>query len=149
VDDRGIEDRPLLQQGALIFERLLDRLENLLADAVLFEEMTKIQNRGLIRNPLGNHVDPRKAPETGGVDQHLFHQRIREREPLLQQVNPQHHLQRERRPASLGRWLVIDRPDQCMEIIPGDGVLHLLKENLPPRLLLGVDLLVIAEHQLK
>jgi hypothetical protein len=36
-----------------------------------------------------------------------------------------------------------------MEIIPGDGVLHLLKENLPPRLLLGVDLLVIAEHQLK
>jgi hypothetical protein len=36
-----------------------------------------------------------------------------------------------------------------MEVIPGDGGLHLLKENLPPRLLLGVNLLVIAEPQLK
>ena len=76
VDDRGIEDRPFLQQGALILESLLDRLENLLADAVLLEQMTKIQNRGLIWNPLRNHVDARKAPETGGVDQHLLHQRV-------------------------------------------------------------------------
>jgi hypothetical protein len=75
VDDRGIEDRPLLQQGALILERLLDRLENLVADAVLLEQMTKIQNRGLIWNPLGNHVDPRKVPEAGGVNQHV-HQRV-------------------------------------------------------------------------
>ena len=65
------------QQAALIFERLLDRLENLLADAVLLEQMTKIQNRGLIGNPLRDHVDPRKAPEAGGINQHLLHQRIR------------------------------------------------------------------------
>jgi hypothetical protein len=149
VDDRGIEDRPLLQQGALIFKRLLDRLENLLADSVLLEQMTKIQNRGLIWNPLRDHVDPHKAPETGGVDQHLLHQRIRQREPLLQQVNAQHHLQRKRRPASLGRWLVVNRTDQCMEVIPGDRRFHLVEEDLPPRLLLGVDLLVIAEPQLK
>jgi hypothetical protein len=43
MDDRGIEDRPLLQQGALILERLLDRLENLVADSVLLEQMTKFR----------------------------------------------------------------------------------------------------------
>ena len=67
MDDRGIEDRPLLHQVALIFERLLDRLENPLADSVLLEEMAKIQDRGLIRNPLRDHIDPRKATETGST----------------------------------------------------------------------------------
>jgi hypothetical protein len=36
-----------------------------------------------------------------------------------------------------------------MEVIPGDRCFHLVEEDLPPRLLLGIDLLVIAESQLK
>ena len=131
------------------FERLLDRLENPLADSVLLEEMAKIQDRGLIRNPLRDHIYPRKAPETGSINQHLLHQRIRDREPLLQQVNPQHHLQRERRPTSLGRRLVVNWMDHYMKDILGDSHFHLVEEDLPPSLLLGVNLLVIAEPQLK
>jgi hypothetical protein len=41
------------------------------------------------------------------------------------------------------------KPDQCMKVIPGDGRFHLVEEDLSPCLLLGVDLLVIAEPQLK
>ena len=36
-----------------------------------------------------------------------------------------------------------------MKVIPGDGGFQLVKEDLPPRLLLGVNLLVVAELQLK
>jgi hypothetical protein len=36
-----------------------------------------------------------------------------------------------------------------MKVIPGDGRFHFVEEDLPPRLLLGVNLLVIAEPQLK
>ena len=126
-----------MQQGALILERLLDRLENLIADSVLLAQMAKIQDRGLIRNPLRNPADPCKAPKTGGVAQHLLHQRIRMREPLLPKVNPQHHLQRERWPASLGRRLVIKQEDQGMEVSPGHGHFHFLKEDLQQWLILG------------
>jgi len=46
---------------------LFDRLENLSTDAVLLEQMGKIQDSGLIWNRLGDYVDPSKAPEEGGV----------------------------------------------------------------------------------
>jgi hypothetical protein len=55
----------LLQQGAVILERLLHRLQNLLPVSVLLEQMTKLQNRSLIWNPIRDPIDPRKAPETG------------------------------------------------------------------------------------
>jgi hypothetical protein len=66
----------------------------------------------------------------------------------MQQVDAEHHLQRKRRPASLGRGLVLSRTDQFMKVIPGDGRFHLVEDNLPPRLLLVLDLLVVAEPQL-
>jgi len=79
---------------------------------VLFQQVPEVEDRGLIRNPAIDHVDPRKATKAGGVDQHLLHQRVGQRKRLLQQMDPQHHLQRKRRPTALGRRLVVERTDQ-------------------------------------
>ena len=52
-----------------------------------------------------------------------------------------HHLQRKRRPPSLGTRLVADGSNQGEKKIPQQRGLHLLQDDLPPRLLLGVDML--------
>lgn len=140
---------PLFEQQALLDQALVDALEELLSNPVRFQQVPEVEDCGLIRDPAIDHVDPRKATKAGGVDQHLLHQRVRQREPLLQQMDPQHHLQRKRRPPSLGRRLVVDGTNQGEKKIPRQRGLHLLQEDLPPRLLLGVGLLVIRKTELE
>lgn len=62
---------------------------------------------------------------------------IRGREKLLQQVNSQHHLQREWWPAYLAGRLVINLTDQRMKVIPGNHRPLLDEEDLLPSFLLG------------
>lgn len=45
---------------------------------------------------------PAKRRKQELPDQHLLHQGIAQREPLLHEMNPQHHLQQKRRFLSLG-----------------------------------------------
>ena len=73
-----------LQQGSLLFERLLDRLENrrrFRAPRVMLKIPESVSSES------AQTVDPRAAPDAGGINQHLLHQRIREREPRLQEVD--------------------------------------------------------------
>jgi hypothetical protein len=72
-----------------------------------------------------------KAAEAGSVDQHLLHQGIRQREPLLQEVDAQHHLQYERRTPALGRRVVVPKRDQRQEGIPGNRGFHFIDKTLP------------------
>jgi hypothetical protein len=71
------------------------------------------------------------------------------REPLQQQVDPQHHLQRNRRTTSFAGRLVINGFNQGQKSLPGNRDLHLFQEALAMRLLFGVDLLVVREAELK
>jgi hypothetical protein len=87
MDDRRIEHRPLLEQQTLLAQALVDALEHLVSNLMLFQQVPEVQNRGLIRNPAIDQIDPCKAAKAGGIDQHLLHQRVRQREPLLQQMD--------------------------------------------------------------
>ena len=64
-------------------------------------------------------------------------------------MDPQHHLQRNRRTASFTGGLVICRLNQGQKYFPGNRDLHLIQEALATRSFLGVDLLVVGEAQLE
>ena len=65
MDDRGIQDCAFYQRHSPLLQNLVHTLKDLLSDAVLFQEMAKVEDRGLIGDPPFHRLDP-----------HLFHQGI-------------------------------------------------------------------------
>ena len=126
-----------------------DGLKDLLTQIVLLQQMLEAQDRGLVRDPVADQIDAGKAAHGGHLGQGLFHRWIAERIPLLQQVDAQHRRQRIWRAATFGRRLVVNGTNQGEKEIPRQRGLHLLQEDLPPRLLLGVGLLIIRKTQLE
>jgi hypothetical protein len=55
----------LLEQQTLLAQALVHMLEHLLRNLMLFQQVPEVQNRGLIRNPAVDQVDPRKAAKAG------------------------------------------------------------------------------------
>src|SRR5437870_10642939 len=84
----------------------------------------------------GTGSQPRSMPDAlphhHRVVQRLFHPRVRQVEPLLQKVNPQHALYSHRRPP-LPR-LGIMRRHQRAQLAPRHHLLHLLQKYGSPRL---------------
>jgi len=64
-------------------------------------------------------------------------------------MDPQHHLQRNRRTASFAGGLVTHGLNQGQKCFPGNRGLQLIQEALATRPLFGVDLLVVREAQLE
>ena len=64
-------------------------------------------------------------------------------------MDPQHHVQRNRRTASFAGRLVIHGLDQGQKRFPGNRDLHLVQEALTTRPLFGEDLLVVRKAQLE
>ena len=110
--------------------------------------MTKGQDRGLIGDPVTDQLDASQAEHVRHLDQGLFHRRIAEGIPLLQQVDPQHG----------GQWIL-----GSATLLAGLGVVGAqsdregpAKEPPPPAqrgllpfgLLLGGGELVIRESKL-
>ena len=58
VDDRRIEDRPLLEKKILLAHALLLMLEYLRSNRILFPQLPEVQNLGLIRSLSIDQVDP-------------------------------------------------------------------------------------------
>ena len=67
---------PSLSIAPLLTQYLFHSLEDLLGDPVLFQQMAKVEDRRLIRDPAVHRLDPCKAAEAGRIDQHLLHQWI-------------------------------------------------------------------------
>jgi hypothetical protein len=63
-----------------------DHLTNLSAEIVLLQQMPERENRGLIRDPIADHIDSCKAAHRGNLDQRILHRWIAEVLPLLQQM---------------------------------------------------------------
>ena len=83
-DQSGIDNRALLQGHAVGLEMGFDHLKNLLAEIVLLQQMAEGQDRGLIRDPTADHVDPSETAHRGNLDQRILHRWIAEVVPLLQ-----------------------------------------------------------------
>jgi len=67
---------------------------------------------------------------------------------LLQQMDPQHRLQRVGRPATLGAGPGVVRFDQLKQRLPRHNRFHLSQETLAPGPIFGRELLVVAESEL-
>lgn len=154
-DQGDIDDRALLHGHAVGFEVGFDHLKDLFAKIVLLQQVTERQNRGLIRDSVADHVDPRETAHRRHLDQRILHRWIAEVIPLLRQVNAQHVCQRIGRPTTLGAGLGIvrldqriGRLDQIKQRFPKHDLLHLAQKSLPPGALLGCGLLVITESNL-
>src|SRR5690606_8796976 len=79
--------------------------------------------------------------------QRLFHARVAQRVPLLQEVDAQHRRQRIRLPTALAHlWIV--RRDQRLQPVPRHHLLHLRQKHLAPRLLALARVFRVPEAQL-
>jgi hypothetical protein len=63
--------------------------------------MSECQDRGLVRDPVGDQGDAGKAAHRRHLNQRIFHRWIAQVVPLLQQMEPQRRLQRVGRSAPL------------------------------------------------
>ena len=97
---------------------------------MLLQQVAEGQDRGLIRDPVTDQLDARKAAHRGHLDQGLFHGRVAERVPLLQQMDPQHRRQWVRWPAAFLTGLGVVELDQVDQRLPRHNCLHLGQEAL-------------------
>ncbi len=73
---------------ASLTELAFDSLKNQLAQLVHLEQVAEGEDRDLLEDPIADQLDVRKAAHGRNLDQGLFHGRIAEGMPLLQQVDP-------------------------------------------------------------
>jgi len=118
------------------------------SEMVLLQQVPERENRGLIRDPVTDHVDPRETAHGGHLDQGLLHGRIAERIPLLKQVDAQHGCQRIGHATNLGAGLGIVGLNQIKWRFPRHHHLHFAQKSLPPSVLFGCGLLVITKAEL-
>jgi len=117
-DQGDIDDGALPQRHAPCAEEGFDRFKDLLAQIVLLKQVAEGQDRRLIRDPITDQLDTGKAAHCGYLDQGLFHGRVAERLPLLQQVDPQHGGQRIGRPTAFLAGLGVVGLDQVDQPLP-------------------------------
>lgn len=94
--------------------------------------MAELANGGLIRHRLAAQIDADKPSHRARVVHRLFHRRIGEVEPVLQEMDLEHPLNANRRaPGAFAlriKWL--DYPAQSR---PWNDLVHLLEKLLPAR----------------
>ena len=97
--------------------RSADGFNDLLTHPMLLKQMAEGGDCGLIRDAIADQFDARQADHGRRLDQGLFHGRVAEPVPLLQQMNPQHCCQRIGSSAAfLARFEVarLDQLDECL-----------------------------------
>ena len=109
----------------------LHLVEQLLAQIVRLEQVTEAAHRGFVGRRLAAEIDVDKAPHRRRIVKCLLHRRVRQIEPLLQEIDAQHPLNPDRR-AAVAR-LRIERLDQRAQRRPRHNALHLGKKCSPPR----------------
>jgi len=89
--------------------------------------VAKAQDGALI-GQTGELLELSKLAVQRGVEEGLFHRRIAQRKPQLQEVNAQHGFQRKGR--ATGTALGVVRGDELDQCRPRDDLVHLVEEDL-------------------
>src|SRR6476620_2724730 len=109
--------------------------------------MAEVQDCRLLRNPRHRHIDAGKAAQGLAVIERILHRTIGQPIPLLQEVDPQHPLQTDRRPAALA--LRVERSQTLHQPRPRHDLLHLPQKLVAPRLLLLAGVFRLRENSLE
>lgn len=109
---------------------LVDYREELLAELVTLEQMAELAHRRFVRRRLTTQINAGKAAHRRRVVQGFLDRRVRQVEPLLQEVHPQHPLQRQRqrREPALRTRLRVERFDHGTQLCPRHHPVHLREE---------------------
>ncbi len=104
---------------------------------MLLKQMAEGEDCCLIEDPVADQLDASKAAHGGHLDQGLFHRRVTQGIPLLQQVNQQHGAERIGRPPSFLARLGVSGLDQNYQRLLWHDRLNLKEKFLTLGLLLG------------
>ena len=127
-DDRRIDDRARSEQQPSPLEQTANLGEDRLGQPVLLQQMPEAQDRGLVRDRVLGELDAGEAAHRLDVVERVFSLRIRQVEPLLHEVHPQHPLKPQRRPALA--CLRVVRFNERAQPCPRHHRIHLRKKSL-------------------
>lgn len=131
IDDGGIHDRPRRDLHALALQMPMHLFKQPAPQIMLLQQMAETTDRGFIRYPFPTQVNAHKPAQGQRIVQRFFRRRIRQVEPLLDEVDAQHALHPYRPPA-ISR-LGVNRFDQRHQFFPRHHLLHLRQKQLPAR----------------
>ena len=142
-DQRGVHQGAFAQQQALRGEVGVDGGEEALAQIVGLQQAAELQERRGVRHALGIQVDASEAAQRLAVVEGVFEGFIGQAIPLLEEIDPQHPLQPDRRAAALALRIV--RRDDGQQPGPRENCLHPREELLAPGDLLLLRKLGLGE----
>src|SRR3954471_6830051 len=145
-NDGRIDDRPVPHQQAALLPHRPDLVEQPLCQIVPFQPMPEMQYRSRVRHRVAGQRDPGKAAQRLAVVERVLDRFIGQPVPLLPKIDPQHALQRDRRPTALA--FRIERGQACHQPGPRHRLLHLGQKLAPPLLLLFAGVLRLGKTPL-
>lgn len=123
LDDRGIDDGAAAHGETAGMQVPLDESEDSFAEAVRLQQVAELAHRGLVGRALAPQVDAHEGAHGARVVERFFDGGVREVEPLLQEVDPQHPLQPHgRTPGAV--VLGVKRFDQRTQLAPRHHAIH-------------------------
>lgn len=127
-NERGIDHGPALEQQTLGRQRGVDSGKDLQAQVVGFEQVAEPKNGALVGQVVFPGIQTHELAEQRHVVQRFLHRRVREVEPLLDEVDAQHGLDGERWASALGARGRCMWRDQRHQLCPGHHEVHLIEE---------------------
>ena len=97
MDDRGVDDCPGGNLEPVRFKMAMHLFEYSRPQMVGFEKVAEAAHRGLVGHRLATQINANERPHRRRIIKRFFRRRVRQIEPVLQEVDPQHPLQPHRR----------------------------------------------------
>jgi len=133
-DNVVIDDRASAQLHPLDLQASIDRGRDCLSQLMLLQKMPEFAHRGFIRRRLATQINANGLAHRERVIQRLCRRRIRQIEPLLQEIDAQHPFQPHRSTAcAFVLW--IRRIDQGAQLNPRHHMVHLRERLVASRAL--------------
>ena len=136
IDDGRVHQRARPQLNPLVGQMRVHLSKHRLRQAVTLQQVAEVQDRRLVRDPIIAQFDPGKAAHSLAVVEGILGHRVAQGIPVLQEIDPQHRLQRHRRPTALRPGFGVVRFNQPEQTTPRYDHVHLRQELLAPCLLL-------------
>ena len=128
TDDRRVDDGALGDLDASPTQVVVHRRQQHLAELVLLQQVPELADRRLVRRAFHAQIDADEAAHRDGVVQRFLDCRVRQVEPQLQEVDPQHPLQRNRRTTAVLADLRIRRLHRRRQLRPWNDLVHVRQE---------------------
>ena len=133
-NDRRVHDRAIADFNPLLAQMFIHGSKDLLAYAVLFDEVSEFADGCLVRGGFYTKVDPNKFTHSLTIVEAILGLWVRHVEPLLQEVDPEHSLNTYGWTTSLSGGIM--GFNQAAKFPPRDDGFHLAQKAFTPRLLM-------------